>query len=49
MCGNCRLAVVEAKSGEKSVDAGEAQARRHDEALGVLGRHFAVWNFLLGA
>lgn len=35
MYGNRRLAVVEAKSDEKSVDAGEAQARHYAEALGV--------------
>ena len=35
MCGNRRLAVVEAKSDEKTVDAGEAQARHYAEALGV--------------
>lgn len=35
MYGNRRIAVVEAKSDEKSVDAGEAQARHYAEALGV--------------
>ena len=35
MYGNRRLAVVEAKSDEKPVDAGEAQARHYAEALGV--------------
>ena len=35
MHGTRRIAVVEAKSDEKSVDAGEAQARRYAEALGV--------------
>lgn len=35
MYGTRRIAVVEAKSDEKSVDAGEAQARRYAEALGV--------------
>ena len=35
MYGSRRVAVVEAKSDEKSVDAGEAQARYYAEALGV--------------
>ena len=35
MYGNRRIAVVEAKSDEKSVDAGEAQTRHYAEALGV--------------
>lgn len=35
MRGTERLAVVEAKSDEKPVDAGEAQARHYAEALGV--------------
>ena len=35
MYGSRRVAVVEAKSDEKSVDAGEAQARHYAEALGV--------------
>ena len=35
MYGARRIAVVEAKSDEKSVDAGEAQARHYAEALGV--------------
>lgn len=35
MYGSRRIAVVEAKSDEKPVDAGEAQARHYAEALGV--------------